>query len=70
MIQLENFGDYTVADGMDPDKTQIDKHYGGFLYLTSEEDIIFHIDFDSLCYYGEELEFKAIPISSLKFLPD
>ena len=70
VIQLENFGDYTVAEGMEPDKTQIDRHYGGFLYLSSEEDIIFHVDFDSLCYYGEELEFKAIPFSSLKFLPD
>ena len=70
VIQLENFGDYTIAEGLEPDKTQIDKHYGGFLHLTSEEDIIFHVDFDSLCYYGEELAFKAIPISSLKFLPD
>ena len=70
VIQLENFGDYTVAEGMDPDKTRIDKTYGGFLYLTSEEDIIFHFDFDSLCYFGEEKEFNAIPISSLNFLPD
>lgn len=70
VIQLENFGDYTVAEGLEPDKTRIDKKYGSFLHLTSEQDINFLFDFDSLCYYGEELEVKAIPVSSLEFFPE
>ena len=70
VIQLENFGDYKVAEGMDPDKTRIDKHYGNFLKLTSEGDIEFEVNFDSASCFAEELFVKAIPISQLDFLPD
>ena len=63
VIQLENFGDYTVAEGMDLDKTQIDRNYGGFLQLTSAKEVEFTLVFDSLCCFSEELIAKAIPIS-------
>jgi hypothetical protein len=70
VIQLENFGDYTVAEGMDPDKIQINPEYGSFLQLISENDIEFEINFDSASCYERNLIVKAIPISQLDFLPD
>ncbi len=70
VIQLENFGDYTVAEGRDPDKTQIDKHYGGFLRVLSEDSIKFEVIFDSASCFSETLDVKAIPVSQLDFLPD
>jgi len=69
VIQLENFGDYTVTVGMDPDITKIDKTYGGFLQLTSEDSVEFEVIFDSASCFNENLLVKAIPISQLDFLP-
>lgn len=70
VIQLENFGDYTVADGMDPDKTLINRGYDNFLSLTSEGGVEFEVNFDTASLLTNELFTRAIPISQLEFLPD
>ena len=70
VIQLENFGDYTVAEGMDPDKALINRGYGDFLTLISEGGVEFEVNFDTASLLGNELWARAIPISQLDFLPD
>jgi hypothetical protein len=67
-IELENFGDYSPAVGVDPDKIIFYKQNGNFLNVYGQDSSQFIICIDSYSIMEEELEIKAIPVQKFEFL--
>jgi hypothetical protein len=68
-IELENFGNYSPAENMSPDKTTLHFEHGTFLNVWGKDTSSFLLAFDSFSLPEEELEMVAIPVKDFDFLP-
>jgi hypothetical protein len=67
-LHLNNFADYTIAEGFEPALTYLESGYGAFTNIHSEGDIQFIIDYDTLAVLEDNLKLKTIPVGKIESL--
>ncbi len=64
-IHLNNFTDYTVAEGYEPSVTQLYNRYANFSDVFSADSVQFIIDYDTLSVLGGDLKTITIPVDKI-----
>ena len=67
-VELENFGDYSPALGIEPDKMVYNKENGNFIMVYGQDSSLFVIDVLPQALDENELTIKAIPVKKFEFL--
>jgi hypothetical protein len=67
-IHLNNFSDYSIAEGFEPALTYLESGYGAFTNIHSEGDIQFIIDYDTLSILNDDLKLITIPVRQIESL--
>jgi len=67
-IHLNNFTDYTVAEGFEPSVTQLYNRYANFTDVISADSVQFIIDYDTLSVLEGNLKVITIPIDKIENL--
>ena len=67
-IHLNNFSDYSIAEGFEPAVTYLYSGYGEFTNIRSEGDIQFIIDYDTLSTLEDNLKLITIPVGEIESL--
>jgi len=74
-IHLNNFADYSIAEGFEPSVTYLNTGYANFTNIFSAYNVRFLIDYDTLSLLNGDLKVITIPVdkienleSSIKFI--
>ena len=67
-VELENFGDYSPAVGIEPDKIKYNKQYGNFVKVYGQDSSRFILSIDPYATLERELNIRAIPVKKFEFL--
>lgn len=65
VVELENFGDYSIPTDMEPVKTDLYSRNGAVINLLGKDSSEFIIYFNPYSTFDEKLSIKAIPIDEL-----
>ncbi len=68
IVELENFGDYSIPPNMVPDKADLYSGSGNVLNLIGKDSTEFTIHFSPYSIFQDKLTIKAIPIDELEGL--
>lgn len=67
-IRLNNFSDYSIAEGFDPAVTYTIEGYANFTDLLSADSVQFIIDYDTLSILEGDLKIITIPVDKIENL--
>lgn len=68
IVQLENFGDYSIPTNMKPDKADLYSTSGNVINLLGKDSSEFTIYFNPYSTFDKKLSIRAIPIDNLNRL--